>query len=69
MRPASLGPGRYTPEGTCELLPAHLAALDAAQRVTLVLHDWCSALGFHWPEKACGIFQGFRSPKDEDLML
>lgn len=62
----------------------------------LVLHDWGSALGFHWarlhpqqvrglaymeglvmplpswddwPEKARGIFQGFRSAKGEDLIL
>ena len=94
--PANLGPGRYTLEGTYELLAAHLAALGADQRVTLVLHDWGSALGFHWarlhpqqvrgiaymeaivmpvpswddwPEKARGIFQGFRSPKGEDLVL
>ena len=61
-----------------------------------MIHDWGSALGFHWaqkhpdavrgiaymeavvmplptwddwPEKARGIFQGFRSPKGEDLIL
>ena len=94
--PASDGPGRYTLEGTYELLAAQLAALGADQRVTLVLHDWGSALGFHWarlhpqqvrgiaymeaivmplpswddwPEKARGIFQGFRSAKGEDLVL
>lgn len=94
--PASLGPGRYTLEGTYELLAAQLEALIGKQRVTLVLHDWGSALGFHWarlhpqqvrgiaymeaivmplpswddwPEKARGIFQGFRSAKGEDLVL
>ena len=94
--PASDGPGRYTLEGTYDLLAAQLAALGADQRVTLVLHDWGSALGFHWarlhpqhvrgiaymegivmpiaswddwPENARGIFQGFRSPKGEDLIL
>jgi haloalkane dehalogenase len=94
--PASDGPGRYTLEGTYDLLAAQLAALGADQRVTLVLHDWGSALGFHWarlhpqqvrgiaymeaivmplpswndwPEKARGIFQGFRSAKGEDLVL
>jgi haloalkane dehalogenase len=46
--PEDLGPGRYTLEGTYELLAAQLAALGADQRVTLVLHDWGSALGFHW---------------------
>lgn len=94
--PEALGPGRYTLEGTYDLLAAQLAALGADQRVTLVLHDWGSALGFHWarlhpqqvraiaymeaivtplrswddwPEKARGIFQGFRSDKGEDLIL
>jgi haloalkane dehalogenase len=94
--PVSEGPGRYTLEGTYDLLAAQLAALDADRRVTLVLHDWGSALGFHWarlhpqqvrgiaymegivrpiaswddwPENARGIFQGFRSPKGEDLVL
>jgi len=94
--PASLGPGRYTLEGTYELLAGQLAVLIGDQPVTLVLHDWGSALGFHWarlhpqqergiaymeaivmpipswddwPEKARGIFQGFRSPKGEDLVL
>ena len=94
--PASEGPGRYTLEGTYDLLAAQLAALGADRRVTRVLHDWGSALGFHWarlhpqevrgiaymeaivmplpswddwPEKARGIFQGFRSAKGEDLVL
>jgi haloalkane dehalogenase len=94
--PASLGPGRYTLEGTYDLLAAQLAALVGDQPVTLVLHDWGSALGFHWarlhpqqvrgiaymeaivmpipswddwPQKARGIFQGFRSTKGEDLIL
>lgn len=94
--PATDGPGRYTLEGTYELLASQLASLVGNQRVTLVLHDWGSALGFHWsrlhpqqvrgiaymegivmpvpswddwPEKARGIFQGFRSQKGEDLVL
>ena len=94
--PVSLGPGRYTLEDTYDVLNAHLSALIGEHRVTLVLHDWGSALGFHWarlhpkqvrgiaymegivmplpswdewPEKARGIFQGFRSPKGEDLIL
>ena len=94
--PASDGPGRYTLEGTYELLAAQLEILAVNDRVTLVLHDWGSALGFEWarlhpekvrgiaymeaivmplpswddwPEKARGIFQGFRSPKGEDLVL
>jgi len=94
--PENAGPGRYSFEGTYDLLAAQLAALGADRRVTLVLHDWGSALGFHWarlhpervrgiaymeaivmplpswndwPEKARGIFQGFRSSKGEDLIL
>ena len=94
--PESDGPERYTFERTYALLAEQLDALDVRQRVTLVVHDWGSALGFHWarmnPEKvrgiaymeaivmpfaswddwpanARGIFQGFRSPKGEDLIL
>lgn len=94
--PAELGSVRYTLEGTYDLLNAQLSALIGEQRITLVLHDWGSALGFHWarlhphqvrgiaymegivmplptwddwPEQARGIFQGFRSPKGEDLVL
>lgn len=46
--PVSLGPGRYTLEGTYDLLAAQLDILGVDGRVTLVLHDWGSALGFHW---------------------
>ena len=94
--PASDGPGRYTLEGTYDLLAAQLDALIDNQSVTLVIHDWGSELGFHWarlhpqqvraiaymeaivmplpswndwPEGARGIFQGFRSPKGEGLIL
>ena len=44
--PASDGPGRYTLEGTYELLAAQLAALARTQRVTLVVHDWGCASAF-----------------------
>ncbi len=66
-----------------------------AQNVTLVVHDWGSALGFHWacrhqdsikalvymeaivcpltwetfPEAARKVFQGFRSPAGEEMVL
>ena len=57
--PASAGPGRYTFEGTYDLLAAQLSALGVERRVTLVLHDWGSALGFHWarlhPQRVRGI--------------
>jgi haloalkane dehalogenase len=94
--PASDGPGRYSFEVAYTYLDAMLEALGVEAQVTLVLHDWGSALGFHWaykhpqrlrgiaymegivtplpswddwPEKARGIFQGFRSAKGEDLIL
>ena len=66
-----------------------------AKNVTLVIHDWGSALGFHWayrhqasikalvymeaivcpltwqtfPEAARKVFQGFRSPAGEEMVL
>ena len=94
--PESGGPGRYSFQVAYDYLAAMLEVLDARTNVTLVLHDWGSALGFHWarlhpervraigymegivmpipswddwPEKARGIFQGFRSAKGEDLIL
>ncbi|MSQ59754.1 MAG: haloalkane dehalogenase [Betaproteobacteria bacterium] len=94
--PASEGAGRYSFETAYFYLERLLAELTGEQQVTLVVHDWGSALGFHWarlhprqvhglaymesivrplgswdewPEKARGIFQGFRSAKGEDLIL
>ncbi|NBS94892.1 MAG: haloalkane dehalogenase [Betaproteobacteria bacterium] len=94
--PASDGPERYGFEVAYTYLDKLLRAIGADQNVTLVLHDWGSALGFHWarlhpdqvraiaymegivmplsswddwPAQARGIFQGFRSPKGEDLIL
>ena len=93
--PASEGPDRYSFEVAFDYLDGLLRELDADQKVTLVIHDWGSGLGFHWarlnpesvkgiaymeaivmpmtwedwPESARGIFQGFRSPKGEDLVL
>lgn len=42
------GPGSYRFIHHREYLDAFLAALDIRDRVTLVLHDWGSALGFDW---------------------
>ncbi len=94
--PASEGDDRYSFATSYRYLDGLLQALGITEKVTLVIHDWGSALGFHWaqkhpdavrgiaymeavvmplptwddwPEKACGIFQGFRSPKGEDLIL
>lgn len=46
--PASDGPGRYTFQVVYDYLAGLLAALGVERNVTLVLHDWGSALGFHW---------------------
>ena len=94
--PASEGDDRYSFATSYRYLDGLLQALGITEKVTLVIHDWGSALGFHWaqkhpdavrgiaymeavvmplptwdnwPEKARGIFQGFRSPKGEDLIL
>ncbi len=93
--PASDGPDRYGFLVAYKYLEGLLAKLGLKEKVTLVIHDWGSGLGFHWaknhpnavkgiaymeaivcpvtwdawPEQAKGIFQGFRSPKGEDLIL
>ena len=94
--PVSDGDDRYSFATSYRYLDGLFQALGITEKVTLVIHDWGSALGFHWaqkhpdavrgiaymeavvmplptwddwPEKARGIFQGFRSPKGEDLIL
>lgn len=53
------GPDRYTFAEHKAHLFALLEQLDVTQNVTLVIHDWGSALGFHWahthPEAVKGI--------------
>ena len=89
------GPDRYTFAEHSTYMDAALDALDVTSNVTLVVHDWGSALGFHWahrnesaikgicymeaivqpvtweewPEKARGVFQGFRSEAGESMVL
>ncbi len=89
------GPERYTLMEHREYFDGALAALGVERKVTLVIHDWGSALGFdwanrhrdsvlgicymegivmpvswaQWPEAARGVFQGFRSPAGEDMVL
>ena len=89
------GPDRYTLLEHRDYLDGALQALGVNEDVTLVLHDWGSALGFDWarrhpdairgiaymeaivmpvtwedwPEAARGIFQGFRSPAGEEMIL
>lgn len=90
------GPDSYTFAEHKNFLKDLLEYLNVKNNVTLVLHDWGSALGFDWannnqnavkaiaymegivcpipswdawPEKARGIFQGFRSEAGEELVL
>ncbi len=90
------GPDRYTFAEHYEYFSAALDALGVSDNVTLVIHDWGSALGFHWanqhrdaikgicymeaivrpfesweewPEAPRQVFQGFRSPAGEDMVL
>jgi haloalkane dehalogenase len=90
-----VGPGSYRFEEHRRYLGGLLDQLDLGDRVTFVVHDWGSALGFDWasvhpervkgicymeaivapvtwddwPEQAVDIFQGFRSPAGEELVL
>src|SRR5262249_29798426 len=45
------GPGSYRFVDHRRYLDALLEALDVRERVTLVIHDWGSALGFHWANR------------------
>ena len=98
---AGMGESGPTPDGAYRFAD-HRRHLDAwfdsvvpSGLLTLVLHDWGSALGFHWacrhrerikglaymealvrpltweewPEAARRVFQGFRSPAGEDMVL
>ncbi|CAB4324493.1 MAG: haloalkane dehalogenase [Actinobacteria bacterium] len=53
------GPDRYTFDEHSQHLDALLDALDLGDRITLVIHDWGSALGFDWarrhPDRIAGI--------------
>jgi haloalkane dehalogenase len=57
--PSSEGADRYSFLGVYDYLSGLLEALDVSNNVTLVVHDWGSALGFYWaqqhPEAVCGI--------------
>jgi len=89
------GPDRYSFVEHREYLDGALEALGVRERVTWVIHDWGSALGFdwanrhrdavlgiaymegivrplgweEWPEAARGVFQGFRSPAGEEMVI
>ncbi|MCY4265384.1 MAG: haloalkane dehalogenase [Gammaproteobacteria bacterium] len=89
------GPGSYSLSEHRGYLDEAWKALGVNDKVTLVLHDWGSGLGFDWanrhrdavmgivymeaivrpvswsdwPEAARGVFQGFRSPAGENMVL
>ena len=90
------GPDRYSFVEHRSYFDAALDALGVTENVTLVVHDWGSALGFDWanrhrdrvqgicymeaivcpiaswddwPEAARQIFQGFRSPAGESMVI
>jgi haloalkane dehalogenase len=52
------GPERYRFAEHSEYLFALLEALDVRERVTLVIHDWGSALGFDWARQHPGAVKG-----------
>tara|TARA_B110000444_G_C18804336_1_gene579125 strand:+ start:763 stop:1668 length:906 start_codon:yes stop_codon:yes gene_type:complete len=49
--PASDGEGRYTFEAAYNYLNGLLQSIGANKNVTLVIHDWGSALGFYWAQQ------------------
>ncbi len=91
------GPGRYTFVEHRHYLDGFLnQVIGPETKITLVVHDWGSALGFHWahrnPDRIKGIafmegivapvpswddfpppvrpvFEGFRSPAGEEMVL
>ena len=49
--PVSMGPDRYKFENTFKYLDKLLNKLEINNDITLILHDWGSALGFYWAMK------------------
>jgi len=52
------GPARYTFVEHARYLDGLLDQLGVTDRVTLVVHDWGSALGFHWAARHPGAVAG-----------
>ncbi|MBX3495531.1 MAG: haloalkane dehalogenase [Parvibaculum sp.] len=52
------GPERYTFREHRRFLDAFLEAVGATKNVTLVIHDWGSALGFDWANRHRGLVEG-----------
>ncbi len=89
------GPGSYRFVEHRSYLDGLLDALDVRDQVTMVIHDWGSALGFdwasrhrdamrgiaymeaivrpvrweEWPKAVTPVFQAFRSPQGEAMVL
>jgi haloalkane dehalogenase len=89
------GPDRYTLVEHRKYLDGLLEELAVREKVTFVVHDWGSSLGFDWayrhqdavkgiaymeaivlpmlwsdwPDEGKRIFQGFRSPAGEEMVL
>ena len=89
------GPGSYRFIEHRDFFDGFFDSLDLKDNVTLVLHDWGSALGFDWarrnpdrvrgiaymeafvlplkwsqfPEQVRPLFEAFRSPAGEDMIL
>ncbi len=90
-----VGPSSYRFVEHRDYLDGLLDQLDLGDRITFVVHDWGSALGFdwanrhrdrvigiafmeaivrpvtwdEWPEAAAPIFQAFRSPAGDEMVL
>ena len=56
--PASDGPGRYSFQVAYDYLCGLFEAIGVRERVTLVLHDWGSGLGFHWTKNHAQAVKG-----------
>jgi len=56
--PAEEGPERYSFEVAYEYLDGLLNQLDVNSNVLLVIHDWGSALGFHWAKNNADSIRG-----------
>ena len=56
--PAREGPGRYTLEVAYRYVDGLLGAIGATKNVTLVIHDWGSAIGFMWAQRHPGAVKG-----------
>jgi haloalkane dehalogenase len=56
--PASEGPQRYTLEVAYDYVAGLLETIGANRNVTLVIHDWGSAIGFMWAMRHASAVKG-----------